>query len=331
MPNHFGNLVPVVSTSIRDRIVATTGHSTGSQNDLVAPMETGCHPLLGEWELWQTAKRLSRVTVNERVRVIALFATESGCSPSSAQAIEIMRWVASHDDDWSASTAATYHSYLRAWFTWLTMMDYRADNPMVKIGAPKYPDRVPRPVADDGLVKLLVSRMHHRTRVMVLLATLAGMRVGEIARVRGEDFDLGKRVVYMTGKGGKRDALPLHHLLVEAAHTMPERGWWFPSNSNRPGQHVHSKGVSDIIGQAMRRAGTAGTPHSLRHWFGTTLLDDGADVRLVQTLLRHRSLATTAIYTKVPDHRRHDAIGRLDPFRALSANAVELPRIEVVA
>lgn len=71
MPKHFGNLVQVVSTSNRDRIVPRTGRSIGSQNDVVAPMETGCHPLWREWELRQTAKRLSRVTVNERVRVIA--------------------------------------------------------------------------------------------------------------------------------------------------------------------------------------------------------------------------------------------------------------------
>ncbi|BBZ82740.1 integrase [Mycobacteroides abscessus] len=276
----------------------------------------GGHPLLAEWELWQTAQRLRAVTIGERLRVIALFACEVACNPATAQPLEVMRWLASHAADWSESTAATYHSYLRAWFKWLVLMDYRVDNPMVKLGSPKYPDRVPRPVPDDGLARLLCSRMHHRTRVMILLASLGGLRVHEIAKFRGEDIDLARRVFYVHGKGGSRNMLPLHPLLAEAALTMPQRGWWFPSNTKRPGQHVHAKGVSDIIGQAMRRAGTPGTPHSLRHWFGTTLLDDGEDVRVVQTLLRHKSLATTAIYTKVPDARRHSAVDRLDPFRA---------------
>ncbi|OBY33761.1 hypothetical protein ACT18_00150 [Mycolicibacter kumamotonensis] len=270
------------------------------------------------WQLVQVSARLSSRTIGERVRVICQMAAETGCDPALMEPVQIMEWLASHADDWSQSTAATYHSYLRAWFSWLQRMDHRIDDPMVKLTAPRYPERVPRPVADDGLLRLLTIRMHHRTRVMILLAALAGLRVSEIARVRGEDFDFGRNVLYVTGKGNKRAALPLHPLVRQAAETMPRRGWWFPGNSRRPGQHILGKGVSDIVGQAMRRAGVQGTPHSLRHWYGTTLLDDGADLRTVQTLLRHSSLATTAIYTKVPDGRRQDAISRLDPFRAAS-------------
>lgn len=275
------------------------------------------HPLITEWELWHVAARKSSRTTSERIRVINLFAHEADCNPATAAPATIMRWLQSHEDDWSDSTAATYHSYLRAWFKWLIVEEHRVDDPMIKLGTPKYPERVPRPVPDDGLVKLLTTRMHHRTRVMILLAALAGLRVSEIARVKGEDLDLEKCVIYiMKGKGKKKAALPLHFLLVEAAHTMPTRGVWFPGMRERAHTHVRGKSVSDIIGQAMRRAGTPGTPHSLRHWYGTTLLEDGADLRTVQELLRHASLATTAIYTKVPDHRRHEAINKLDPFRA---------------
>ncbi|WP_269196509.1 tyrosine-type recombinase/integrase [Mycobacterium avium] len=271
-------------------------------------------PLLEEWQLWQYAARKADSTILERVRVIALFALETGCSPVTAKAGDIIRWLGSHTE-WSQSTAATYHSYLRSWFTWLTIMDHRADNPMVKLGAPRYPYRVPRPVSDDDLVRLLLTPMHHRTRVMILLAALAGLRVHEIAKLRGEDIDLSKPALHVEGKGKRTAWIPLHPLLVEAALTMPAKGFWFPANSRRPGNHVHSKSVSDIIGNAMRRAGARGTPHSLRHWYGTTLLDDGADLRTVQELLRHRSLATTQIYTKVNDERRSEAVVRLNPFR----------------
>ncbi|MBM4695632.1 tyrosine-type recombinase/integrase [Rhodococcus hoagii] len=67
-----------------------------------------------------------------------------------------------------------------------------------------------------------------------------------------------------------------------------------------PANTSNSKSVSQIIGKAMRRAGLERTAHRLRHWYGTTLLDDGADLRVVQELLRHASLSTTQIYTKVP-------------------------------
>lgn len=273
------------------------------------------NPLLQEWMLWQLAARRSEVTVSERVRVIAQFSDETPNGAAWAQPIDIVRWMAKHSE-WSASTSATYHSYLRSWYNWLAVMDYRSDNPMVKIAAPAYPERVPRPVSDDDLIRMLTTPMHHRTRVMIMLAALAGLRVSEIARVRGEDLDVKAPRMHVIGKGGKRAWLPLHPLLVDAALTMPQRGWWFPANKRRPGDHVHGKSVSDIIGNAMRRAHAKGTPHSLRHWYGTTLLDDGADLRVVQELLRHRSVATTQIYTKVADERRDEAISRLDPFRA---------------
>lgn len=271
--------------------------------------------LIDDWEIWQYAERKSELTVSERVRVLVKFGDEMELQPADAQPIDIVRWLASHRE-WSASTTATYHSYLAAWFRWLQLMEHRVDNPMIKVGKSRYPDREPHPVSDNGLMRLLVTRMHFRTRVMVLLACLAGMRVFEIAKVRGEDIDLSVPSIRVEGKRGKVRTIPLHHLLVEAAQAMPVRGIWFPANSLRPGEHVRSKSVSDIIGDVMRRASVTGKPHSLRHWFGTTLLDDGANLRVVQELMRHSSVATTQLYTKVPDRAGKDAISRLDPFRA---------------
>lgn len=271
-------------------------------------------PLLQEWMLWQLAARLSERTVEERIRVIAQFRGESKTGALMAQPIDIVRWLSKHTE-WSGSTAATYHSYLTAWFKWLCLMEYRADNPMIKLSSPKYPERVPRPVSDDDLTRLLCTRMHHRTRVMVMLAALEGLRVSEIAQVRGEDLDVRGPRLFVIGKGGKRAWIPLHPLIAEVSETMPRRGWWFPANNRRPGDHLHGKSVSDIIGQAMRRAGARGTPHSLRHWFGTTALEDGADLRTVQELLRHKSVSSTQIYTQVSDARRTAAVTKLDPYR----------------
>ena len=272
-------------------------------------------PLVGEWALWQQAGRRAKRTVDERARVIMQFITEAVVDPLTAQPMDIARWL-SMNGHWSNSTAATYFSYLMSWHKWLVMMGHRAENPMYKLQTPRRPDRSPRPVADDDMVRLLNLRMHHRTRVMILLHSLAGLRVSEIARVRGEDIDLAASRIHVMGKGGKQAWVPLHPILIEAAATMPKTGWWFPGNSRRPGESIRSKSVSDIIGQAMRRAGIQGTPHALRHWYATTLLSDGADLRTVQELMRHSSVQTTQVYTQVPDARRNDAVGRLDPFRA---------------
>lgn len=269
--------------------------------------------LVREWMLWQLAAKRSAGTVNERVRIVSQFGDEIGGDPAHAQPLDIIKWLARHSE-WSASTAATYHSYLATWFHWLYIMDHRDDNPMIRLPPPPQPDRSPHPVRED-LVLLLTAPMHHRTRVMILLAALAGLRVAEIARTRGEDVDIKAPRLYVVSKGGSRGWIPLHPLLVDASLTMPQRGWWFPANSRRPGNHVHSKSVSDIIGQAMQRAGASGTPHSLRHWTGTTLLDEGPDLRAVQELLPHKSLAPRQACTTVLEGRRSDATTRLDSFR----------------
>lgn len=273
---------------------------------------------IDEWEVWQYAARLSDVTVTERVRVLRIFAAEAGIDPADATPLHIVRWYSSHAGDWSQSTHCTYHSYLTAWFKWLQLQEYRADNPLMKVGAPKAPDRIARPVADSELMRLLSSNMHHRTRVMILLGALQGLRAHEIAKFRGEDIDHERLLVTVNGKGGRVKHLPLHRIVAETAKTMPARGWWFPGNATRPGEHIHSKSVSQIVGQAMRRAGIQRTAHGLRHGYGTTLLDDGADLRVVQELLRHASLSTTQIYTKVPDGRRRSAVETLDPWRAIA-------------
>ncbi|MCE5292481.1 MAG: tyrosine-type recombinase/integrase [Nocardiaceae bacterium] len=156
--------------------------------------------------------------------------------------------------------------------------------------------------------------MRDKTRRMILLATLAGLRVHEIAKIRGEDVDVAGRMIRVIGKNDKIALIPMHPILVEMAEDMPRKGFWFESPS-RPGECLYSQSVSQIVGNAMRRAHIAGTPHSLRHWFASNLLASGADLLTIRELLRHSSVATTQIYTKVPDQHRSDAVSKLDPFR----------------
>lgn len=277
--------------------------------------EVAVHSLVEEWAVWQQAGRRARRTVHERCRVIMAFLTESGVDPLTSTAMDVARWM-SGNEQWSQSTAATYYSYLMSWHKWLVMFEHRGDNPMHKLVTPRRPERSPRPISDTDLIALLNLRMHRRTKVMILLGALAGLRVAEIALVRGEDIDTCAGRIQVLGKGNKRAWVPLHPILAEVATTMPARGYWFPGNSRRPGLPIRAKSVSDIIGQAMRRGGIEGTPHALRHWYATTLLSEGADLRTVQELMRHSSVQTTQVYTQVPDSRRAAAVSRLDPFRA---------------
>ncbi|WP_010540358.1 tyrosine-type recombinase/integrase [Dietzia alimentaria] len=268
---------------------------------------------LDDYELWQSARRLAATTISERRRVLAQFNRETSVQPAHAQPIDITRWIASHDG-WSDSTIANYCGYLSAWFKWLQAQDLRADNPMAKVGTPRAPQRLPRPVSRRDVRKLLSAPTRMSTHAMILLAALQGLRVHEIAKLRAEDIDLDRAVLYVKGKGKKPAELPLHLLVAEWSRRMPDKGWWFPSR-HYPSEHVQAKSVSRTISDQMRRAGVKGTPHALRHSFATQLLADGADIYTVRDLLRHQNVATTAIYAELPNEVRRAAIDRLDPWQ----------------
>lgn len=269
------------------------------------------HMSLTIWRTWQFAQSLSARTVHERTQAVHRMAQWCNVNPEHAQIDHVVTWLA-EGGDWSANTRWTYYTHLNAWFLWLQKTGRRLDNPMVMIDTPKRSKGVPHPTTNEGVQRLLKVRARRRTRAMVLLAAFQGFRAHEIAKVKGEDFDLIARTVTVTGKGGFTATLPLHHRVLEIAFQMPRRGYWFPGVDRG---HQRRESVCGTVKEAMVRAGVPGSAHCLRHWFGTALLEAGVDVRVVQTLLRHQNLATTEIYTQVSNARRAEGIELLDPFR----------------
>jgi integrase/recombinase XerD len=268
-------------------------------------------PILDLWEMHMRGANRSERTIGDTRALLHRLCVQAGKSVEDLAPIDVSRYLA--DPKLGPSSRATYFGFLASFFRWYG--HHGGADITAGLMRPRAPKGTPRPVSGPGLRALLDQNLHHRTRVMILLAALAGLRVHEIAKVRGEDVDVDARTLLVTGKGGRTDLVPLHPMLVAAALTMPSRGWWFPANARRAGEHLHSKSVSDIIGDAMRRAGIPGTPHALRHWYGTNLVATGADLRTAQTLLRHANLQTTAVYLQVSDPQRSEAIDRLDPFK----------------
>jgi site-specific recombinase XerD len=234
--------------------------------------------------------------------------------PETATVEQLASWLA-EGGNWAPRTRLTYHSALCAWFLWLQQQGHRIDNPMVMIGKPRRPRSVPRPISNRDLTRLLSIRMNRRTRAMILLAAFAGLRVHEIAKVRGEQLDLIDRMITVTGKGAVTAPLPLHHMIIEQAYAMPREGWWFPGADHG---HQRRESIGGTIKEAMVRAGVAGSAHQLRHWFLSELVETGSDLRTVQELARHASLSSTQIYTLVTDRRRAEGVDRLNPWRAVA-------------
>lgn len=272
---------------------------------------------LGLWVTEMTGAGCSTRTIREWVQIVTRAARHAGREPEALQSTDVAAWLASlrgrDGGPARAGTKAAYVVALRAWHLWLVRNDVRPDNPMDRLARVRVPRREPRPSSTRDLELLLHARMRRRTRVMVHLAVYQGLRVHEIARVRGEDFDLVNGRLRVVGKGGVETDIALHDVVARDAAAMPARGWWFPSP--RGDQPVRRDSVSTVIAHAMRRAGVRGTAHQLRHWYGTTLVETGTDIRVAQTLMRHGNLATTALYVRVNRQQQREGVDRLPTIR----------------
>lgn len=241
------------------------------------------------------AEGLAERTVTDRPAIVRRAASTMGVAPDAFTTDQLVEYLAYLP---TSGTRQTYYSALRSWHLWLVARRLRADDPMAELRRPRAPRRRPHPVATGHLEMLLDSGIRGRTRTAVLLCSYQGLRVHEAAKIRGQDIDLVSDTLRVVGKGGVEEYLPLHPIVAAEAKRYPDRGYWFPSHT-RPGRPIRSTSLSSAISRAMSRAGVPGSAHSLRHWLATELVRSGVNARIVQTLMRHASLATTAIYVEV--------------------------------
>lgn len=265
---------------------------------------------LETWAAKMRAEGLSDTTITERVRAVGRCTRVTEADPLRLTEDDVVTWLAS--PALSPGSRQKYYGSIHAWSLYLIRAGLRTDDPTEYLRSPRVPRRQPRPVADEALEMLLDSRMHHRTRVMIHLMAYQGLRRHEVAKFRGEDIDLIAGTVTVRGKGNVIAVNPLHEVVAADAATMPRRGWWFPAYRD-PSQHVQAHSVGGVVARAIRRTGTNATGHQLRHWFGTSLLASGVDVRIVQELMRHASLNTTALYTRVHADQQRAGLAKLRP------------------
>lgn len=215
----------------------------------------------------------------------------------------------------SAGTRRTERGAFIAFFDYLVEDGIRTDNPAARLPKIEAPKGEPRPFSREQIDAMLTSGAYRRTRAMILLGYYQGFRVSSIARVHADDIDLDGMTIRTVGKGGKVRTLPLHPMIAELARTMPRESWWFPARNGAAG-HIKPAAVTNLITRAKKRAGITDptlTPHSLRHAFGTDLVDEGVDIRIVKELMMHESLSTTQIYTGVSARRKREGIRALAP------------------
>lgn len=169
---------------------------------------------------------------------------------------------------------------------------------------PKHPRTLPVVLSRVEVAKLLatVTNVKHHAILATIYAT--GMRVSEVARLQFGDIDSERMMVRVRqGKGRKDRDIPLSPVLLKELREYWKRerpnSWLFPGAD--PKQHITPHAIGTLCMMARLRAGLSKcvTPHTLRHSFATHLLEGGANVRVIQLLLGHGCLRTTAAYTHV--------------------------------
>ena len=268
--------------------------------DVPLPFPEMLPDALEAWRLRGMAAGHSERTIVARRQTIERLA-RSGVDPMTADGTALVGWMAALPVGRGAK--GTYRSHLRSFYGWLVDTDRREDNPAAKLPTLRVPKGIPHPLTPDEVQRVLAACSDSRasqTHAYVVLGAFAGLRVHEIAKVRGEDVR--GTELEIVGKGGGLSTVSVVPVIRRLADGMPTSGFWFPSDA--PSGHVHRCSVSAAIQRAFGRAGVTAVPHSLRHYFCTQYLRaSGGDLRETQRAARHASPATTAIYTQVLDEK----------------------------
>ena len=167
---------------------------------------------------------------------------------------------------------------------------------------------------------------HPRDRVALLTIYGAGLRVSEALHLKPEDIDSDRMLIHVRQGKGKKDRMVMLSptLLEELRHYVRwarPYHWLFPGTD--PTQPLCNRTLQRTCRLTGERAGITKrvTPHVLRHSFATHLLDAGTDLRVIQTLLGHRRVTTTTIYTHVSTQRVQDTTSPLDRLPDLTPPA----------
>ncbi|MCP4926957.1 MAG: site-specific tyrosine recombinase XerD [Gammaproteobacteria bacterium] len=218
------------------------------------------------------------------------------------------------------STARQLSSF-RRFYRFLLRESVIGEDPTLKIDMPKIGRSLPRSLSEDEVKALLDAPdthdpLGHRDRTMLEVLYATGLRVTELINLKQGEINLNQGVLRVSGKGDRDRLIPIGDEAQEwlreflggsRIEILLERhtDYLFPT---RRGDRMTRQAFWHIIKRYTKKAGIKGklSPHTLRHAFATHLLNNGADLRVVQMLLGHSDLSTTQIYTHVARARMKD-------------------------
>ncbi len=228
----------------------------------------------------------------------------------------------------SEGTQARMLAGIHSWFRFLLYKNYIEQDPSELLEGPKKPKHLPTVLTLDEVNRMMAaidlsSNEGHRNRAMMEMLYGSGLRVSELVNLPLSKIYLHEHYMLIEGKGSKQRLVPISPVAEEwFGYWLQERATWpykpeFKDYAfvNRYGRPLTRAMVFTIVRRLCEKAGITKTvsPHTLRHSFATHLLQNGADLRVIQQLLGHEDLATTEIYTHLDVQDLRKAILQCHP------------------
>jgi integrase/recombinase XerD len=234
---------------------------------------------------------------------------------SKMQLGEFLLWL--NSQNLRAASSARILAAVRGYQKYLLLENLRTDDPSQQVKGPKLPKRLPKALTQAQVLELLAASgpepddevadiLRLRNRAILELMYSSGARVSEVAQLDLDEMVQGGWV-RIRGKGSKERLVPVGSFaqraidayLVRSRPLLAAKAGGPALFLNQRGSRLSRQSIWEIIQSAGEACGLSVSPHSLRHSFATHLIEGRADVRVVQELLGHASVATTQIYTLV--------------------------------
>ena len=204
---------------------------------------------------------------------------------------------------------------LRGFFKWATAMNIFDKNPASTLEQPKIPQRLPKVISLKEVDEILNSNLTPMQKLVIEFLYSCGLRVSELVNLKLTDIDIMAKYVRCFGKGSKERIIPVGAYAINILKSyLPYRELIIKRNNltskalliNDDGRKVTRQDVYNLVHKQGKLINKNISPHTLRHSFATHLLENGADLRVVQELLGHSDVSTTQLYTHISKKRLKD-------------------------
>lgn len=270
---------------------------------------------IGEYlEYLELEKGLSQNTLDAYRRDLEIFSDSMGVNDiRSIDRLMINSYIRTLKEQKYAPTSIIRKvASLRGFFKWASSIGILEKNPASTLEQPKVPQRLPKVITVKEIEEMLHNNLTPLQHVIMELLYSCGLRVSELVNLKINDIDLASKYVRCFGKGSKERIIPIGETAKRIVKEyLPQRELLIKKynlNTKRllildNGRFITRQDVYTFIHAQGKLINKNISPHTLRHSFATHLLENGADLRIVQELLGHSDVSTTQLYTHISKKR----------------------------